>query len=215
MLKKIILLLLVVVSAQAYSQKYLDIVAEKSCDCATKVTEDIKTQEGLLKFGMCIYDATMPYKKNFKKDHHINMDKFDEEQGRKLGTLVAVRMANFCPDFLVKLGQAYNEGNAEEAVPAADTAAAYEEVAVEPNPTATGTITKIEGTQFIAFTLKESNGTIATYYWLYAINSPEKFETTYLSKLNKAATIEYFEQEFFDAKTKTYKLFRVIASISF
>ena len=59
---------------KGYSQNYMEKIAEKSCDCVKALTDTIDSEQLTMKLGLCMIDASTPYKKQIKKDYNIDLD---------------------------------------------------------------------------------------------------------------------------------------------
>lgn len=181
---------------QIYSQDYMDKIAQKSCDCLDHVPDTLKTDEFNLKLGICMIEASTPYKKQLKKDHGINLDNIDTE-GEKLGRLIGIKMASTCPTILLKLTQKPQD---------------EEEKAAELK-TAEGLITKLENDFFVVLSLKDEAGKTSRFYWLTFIESGMELPTKYRSVVGESVVITYKVQDFFDPKIEDYRAFNVISKL--
>lgn len=149
-----------------------------------------------MRLGICMIEASMPYKKQIKKDFDINLDKIDTE-GVKLGRMLGVKMASVCPNTMVKMTQKVKGQTAP-------TKAAQ---------TSMGTVTKIENDFFVVVSLKDEVGKITKYYWLTFIDSQVDLANSYSTLMGKSLSIDYEPQEFFDPKLREYRQFFVIKKI--
>src|SRR5688572_19861396 len=86
------------------SQDYMDVIAKKSCECLGEISDTLRTDQYNMELGICMIEAAMPYKKQIKKNHDIDLDKIDTE-GEKLGRIIGLKMASVCPNALVKITQ--------------------------------------------------------------------------------------------------------------
>jgi hypothetical protein len=196
-MKNILLIsFLVLTVSKGLAQDYITVITQKSCDCVAQVPDTLKTEEFNLRLGLCMIEASMPYKKQIKKDFDINLDKIETE-GAKLGRMLGVKMATVCPDALVKMTQRM-KGQAPSS---------------KAEQTATGTVTKIENDFFVVLSLKDESGKISKYYWLTFIESAADLTSSYSTLLGKTLHIGYEPREFFDPKLQEYRQFFVIKRI--
>ncbi|MGC3943129.1 MAG: hypothetical protein QM762_01095 [Chryseolinea sp.] len=100
----LLITLLALTFGKAFSQDYLEVITKKSCSCLEDVPETLNNEEYNMKLGICIIEASMPYKKQIKKNHNIDLDNIETE-GQNLGRLIGLKMATVCPDALVKVTQ--------------------------------------------------------------------------------------------------------------
>ena len=181
---------------KGYSQNYMEKIAEKSCDCVKALTDTIDSEQLTMKLGLCMIDASTPYKKQIKKDYNIDLDNIAEE-GEKLGKIIGLKMATVCPDALIKITQMVkdqketkNDGHKKE-----------------------GIITRIENDCFVIFSLKDEQGKIAKFYWLEFIDSEIEMTSKYNSYIDKSVKITYDVRDFFDPKIMEYRQYYIIRRI--
>lgn len=195
-MKQILVILLISGAHVVFSQDYMTTIAEKSCACLEKVPDTLETQQFNMELGLCMIEASMPYKKQIKKDHNINLENIDTE-GEKLGRLIGIKMVSVCPNILVKMtstskSRVNAKQNAEEAE---------------------GTITKIEKDFFVTFSIKDGSGKVNKYYWLTAIESDSDLVNNYSSLEGKSVSIAYKPIELFDPRINEYRQFLVIQEL--
>ena len=106
-MKSIFTTLFVAIAFMAFSQDYMDKIAVASCECIDNVSDTIPTDQFNMELGLCMLEASMPYKKQLKKDHGINFDKI-ESQGEKLGRLIGIKLASTCPNSLMRMVKKVN-----------------------------------------------------------------------------------------------------------
>lgn len=196
-MRKILLLLLFIsfINSKVYSQDYMDEICKKTCDCIENISDTIERESYEMQMGLCMINAAMPYKKQLKKDHKINMDDIGNE-AEKLGTLIGIRMASICPKSLMKFSE-NSENNKEDT----------EQHSVE------GLITKIEFDPFIVFTLKDEKGKSIKYHWLTFIETKIDLQNKYNTLTNKNVKITYTTTDFFDPKIQEYRQFNIIKTL--
>ncbi|MFD1079830.1 hypothetical protein, partial [Longispora fulva] len=85
-------------------EDYLEIIAEKSCDCIQqkkeafeKESKEITTTE----LGVCLFESAREYKDRLIADYELEMTNLAGEAGEKLGVLIGSKMAFVCPDILM------------------------------------------------------------------------------------------------------------------
>jgi hypothetical protein len=203
-MKSILTTLFVAIAFMAFSQDYMDKIAIASCECIDNVSDTIPTDQFNMELGLCMLEASMPYKKQLKKDHGINFDKI-ESQGEKLGRLIGIKLASTCPNSLMRMVKKVNpELDFEEDEEIADD---YEEMFTE------GTVERVETEMFVVVSVKEANGKISKYYWLSFVESDFDLTNNHQGLVGKTVTISYDEYEFFDPRLKEYRVFNVINAL--
>lgn len=177
----------------AIGQDYMTRIAVKSCACVAELDTDQSQESLTIEFGFCILEAALPYEKQLKRDHDIELDRI-EEQGQELGMLVGMEMASICPDELMIL-----TGEAEEEIPEDEFLMLFE-----------GEVTKIQSEQFVVFSVKNIEGKVLKFHWLTFISSDIELSENYKSLLGKDVRIYYEEYEFFDPRLDAYRDFNLI-----
>ena len=185
-----LLVTLVSISNNVFSQAYLDVITEKACKKKKKIPDTMKTDELHMKLGICMLDAANPYHKQLKAEYGIDLEKNDDS-GEKLGKIVGMKMATKCPTALLKLAHRSEEdGNTEKTV--------------------RGVITKIESDPFVVFSVKDEQGKTVKFFWFTFIESSADLTSKYKDFIGKTVEITYSNQEFFDPKIEEYRAFSVI-----
>jgi hypothetical protein len=184
-------------SALGISQEYLDIIVEKACTCTEKLPEISDSQQYTMQFGVCVIEASIPYKKQILKDYKINLDNIDKE-GEELGRLIGLKMAAKCPQVILKVAEKGNMVNNQQGAT---------------EQSAQGMIIKIENESFVILSLKDDLGKITKFYWLTFINAAFDMAGTYTLLVDKEVSIVYEVQEFFDPKIAEYRTFNIIKSL--
>jgi hypothetical protein len=200
-MKKLVTTVVLIVLAihTGYAQEYLNTITQKSCACVEKVPETLDQDQFNMQLGLCMIDASMPFKKQLKKEFDINLDQIDHEQGLKLGKVIGSRMATVCPQTLIRLTQ--------KAKSKADAAG-------EESQNVSGTITKIEADFFVAFSLKDDEGKVSKYYWLSEIDSETDLASSYTSLSGKQVSLTFVTQQMFDPRINEYRAFQVIKALA-
>ena len=180
----------------SYAQNYMDKILEKTCDCVNKVSDSLEIDKYNLELGVCMIEASMPYKKQLRKDFDINMDKIDME-GEKLGRLIGVKMASFCPNSLLKLTKR----------------SAKTESKVVMEDTISGMVLKVEADFFVIISLKDNIGKTTKFYWLSFVESNIEMPSFYSSLAGKSVEISYKKEEYFDPKIEQYRSFNIITKL--
>jgi len=197
-MKKILIFAgLLLVSIPGFSQTYMDKIVRSSCECISSVPDSLDKDKFNMQFGLCMINASMPYKKELKRDYNINLDNIDNKEGQKLGTVVALKMGAICPDGLLKVA------NINKAIPEQETS----------EKTMEGIVTNIEDTNFVVFSVKDDLGRLFKFYWLQVIQSDTELTNTYNSLLGKTIKLTYDKKEYFDPKITDYRQYNVISKI--
>lgn len=193
-LKKILFILISLTAINVSAQDYIDKISVETCDCISKISDTVNSKSLTMKFGLCMFDAAGPYKKQLKKDYGINLDNIDENAGESLGKLIGMKMASSCPDKLMKI---YNSSKKEEII---------EDKKME----SIGKITAIEKENFVVFSVFDNSGKSMKFYWLAPIESNIDLANNYRTLIDATIKIKYSQKEYFDPKISEYRNFNVI-----
>ena len=195
-MKIFLLFISLIISTYSFSQDYFEAIAKSACECSDSIPKAQTVEVLQMRFGLCIVDASTPYKTELLRDHDIDLSKISEgNHGEQLGMLVAVKMAMACPELLASL--VGDDDSDEEA---------YEEMYFE----ARGTVFSIEEEPFVCFTIKDEEGRKQKFYWLSYVDSEMNLETTFQSLLGREVYFEYVVQEVFDPRIKEYRNINIL-----
>ncbi len=204
-MKKLLTALLAVFAlSEGVSQEYVEDITNDICECIENVPDSLNEQEYSMRFGICILEKAMPYKKKLKKDFKINLDKDITSESRKLGELFGIKMASACPSVLMEATKLMGLDN-------------YDEEIVETSEvvkTIEGLVTKIDNSPFVTLSVKDESGKTTKLVWLTFIQSEMELTDEYNSLFGKSIEVSYIEQEFFDPKIEEYRNFKVISKIA-
>lgn len=180
----------------------MDEIAQKTCECLENVSDSLNADDFSMKVGLCMIDVASPYKKQLKKDYGIDFNNIETE-GEELGRLIGMKMVGFCPEALMRMASKINDEDELE----------LDEPANEQVKTYTGVITKVEVSQFVVFTVKNSNGKLSKFYWLNFIDSNRELTADYEAFEGGFTIISYESQEFFDPRIGEYRMFNIIKKL--
>ncbi|MEI6898784.1 MAG: hypothetical protein WCL00_02805 [Bacteroidota bacterium] len=197
MKKAALTLLLGMTTVFGFTQEYMDKILEKTCDCIEKIPDTLEVDKFNMALGLCMIDASMPYKKQLRKDYDINMDKIDTE-GEKLGKMLGVKMASYCPAMVLK----FSDKNKRTSIKQKEDGAIA------------GVITKIEKDFFVTFSIKDDDGKIVKVYWMKFFESNIEMTTEYPTLIGKSVNISYRKEEYFDPRIDQYRQFFIIVKLS-
>jgi hypothetical protein len=190
-----ITLLIIFSTSSIFAQDYLTKITYQSCECLSSIEDTTDKDQFNLELGLCIIDASMPYKKELKKDHDIDLENINED-GTRLGELIGLKMAGICPEEILKVANGGDDENY-------DDLSSY----------ISGTVTKIEKEQFVVLSIKDDSGKTTKFYWIYYIDSNVDLETEYTSLVGKKVDLYYYESDLFDARIDEYKPFNIIEEL--
>lgn len=179
----------------SFSQQYMDKIVVQSCECLGKVSETLEPEQYNVELGLCMIEASMPYKKQLKKDYDINLDQIESE-GEKLGRVIGLKMVAVCPTALVRMTKK-NQGNQK----------------TEGDDTIEGIVTNVESDFFVSFHLKDDSGKVMKYHWLTVIETEQELTTAYQSIIGKTVRITFETKDFFDPKIEEYRQFFIIKKL--
>lgn len=198
-MKKITLLLLVV-SFSVFGQKKEAVykkLATLTCDCASNKESSKLTEMDL---GICIFEALDKLDAKEKKAIDFSPEKKTENL-ETIAENIGLEMALKCPSIFAQLKN-FGQDN-EQPFVETSSVAPFSEI---------GVITEIAGTDFKIIRMKTTSELSKEFIWL------DSFEGDVLLLKNKIVKgdqveIHYSEQEFFDAKSASYKKFNKITAI--
>jgi hypothetical protein len=193
---KILIVFLIISTGIATSQKYMDEIVLKVCECLSAMPEDMDPEKYNFELGICMINAAIPYKKQLLKDHKIDMNKMDL-YGAELGKLIGVKMASVCPQALMKLVEKTNENKSDN----------------KSDLTIQGQVTAISDDKFVEFTIRDESGKTSKYLWLTVIESTADLSAEYKSLINQFVQLSIISQEIFDPRIGEYRRFNVIRKL--
>lgn len=179
-----------IVQAQA---DYMDIIADKSCECISKEMET-NPEISEMQLGICLIQAAKDYKVQLERDYDINLDKIAGADGEKLGEIIGARLALNCPEIIV----------------AASAGIPQEE---DENQFTSGKVTAINKDTFVVLNLKDETGKSEKYYWLTFIESNWDLQNSYKQLEGKNVAIEFYQLELFDSRIEEYRMVNIITSL--
>ena len=135
-MKKILVIIIVFITQNGFSQSYFDNIVDKTCDCLSKIDSTLDKEQINAAGDLCIVNECKPYRKDLKKDYGLDMDNFDETND-KFSEALGVKMSTKCPKVLFSFIAASSQDESSK-----------EELAIE-----IGTITSSERDAFIYFNL--------------------------------------------------------------
>lgn len=201
-MKKTITLFFILAFLNSYSQDYLEKIALNSCDCISEISDSLTVEGYSMELGLCIINSSMPYKKELKKDHGIDMDHIDE-QGEELGTMIALKMASTCPDGFMAMAKRMEEDNT-----------AVEEASTEDVLTLKGVVTKVDQETFNVISIKDESGKTTKFYWLTFIEANIDLVEEFENLAGRSVDISYNYYEFFDPRINEYRNFYLIETLN-
>ena len=183
------------------SQDYLDSIAYSTCDCIAEIETFESIEDRNFQLGICLVKAIEPYQEAVEKDFGEDFD-FSSASGEELGRKVGMKMVTVCPDAFFEL--------VEEEIK--QEAAKQKGEPVEQD--LYGTITKIENTQFVSFTVKDSKGKRQKLFWLYYFQNSDEFIDNYEELKGKKMYFTYYVEDIFDPRINEYTSVKIITGIS-
>jgi hypothetical protein len=198
-MKKILIICLLIFSGlNCFSQNYIDKIAQKACEYLETIPDSLSVEKYNMELGSKMVLAALPYKQELKRDYKIDLDNFGKDEGLKLGKLIGVKLVVFCPKALTRLTQRNQD----------------EKLKSEENQKViSGTITSIDNTNFVIFSLKDEFERVYKFYWLPFVKADIDLANNYNSLVGKALKITYDKKDFFDPKIADYRSFNVIVKI--
>lgn len=197
-----IILLFVLITSSSYSQDaIIDIVAKETCECmSAKKTdlENVNVEELQMNLGICMLKSYSEHSKDFDEGNKVDIT--DEEQMGAFGEKIAVKMLQYCPDFIMELGK---------------IALAEEEVSNDSNKqsqTLEGVVTEIKTEQFVTVSVKDKNNRIHKFLLLDYFDTASLFMDGEVKK-GTQLIVYYSDVELYDPISKDFLFNKVISGL--
>jgi hypothetical protein len=205
-MRKVIIALLSILSASAFSQDMYDVIGKETCACLGSKKLDYKKidkKELQTQVGLCMIQSYTSHINEFKEEDKIQFD--DKDGMRKMGEKVALKMLVNCPEIILELGKSTQKDNGDESED--------EIVADEPADVfIEGQITAIKKDQFISLQLKDKNGRVYSFLLLDYFETASMLTNNEL-KAKDSVKVSYTEIELFDVATNEFKYFKIITDL--
>ncbi|POS02801.1 hypothetical protein Q361_102114 [Flavobacterium croceum DSM 17960] len=195
-MKKVILIILVVLSQNIFSQNITDTVTKEVCDCISSKSDKLKDLKGSdleLQLGLCILASYTKHQEEVKKQYGDVVGK--EKAMEKLGEEIGMKMVTVCPETLMLIAGASDEFTDNEETEQLE-----------------GKIVEIKTEQFVSILLKDKNSRTHSFLLLNYFDSASLFTENAIKK-NDTVIITYQEQELYDPKSKEFRYFKVIKGL--
>lgn len=199
-IRLIALLVLVFGPLLVKSQDVLDNISKDVCPCLQELSPQAPKDSLNMKLGLCMLTHALPYQRELKKKHGVDLDQFDGPTGEKLGRLLAMKLVVNCPGFtelVVRLS--------EEEMPPPP--------AILDARTVYGTVQEVTPSQFLTITVKTDDGPSYEFLLLEHVTNIDQVSQDPGKARGFHAKWGYREREFFDPFTRTYKTYRVLLSM--
>jgi hypothetical protein len=198
-MKKILIIVILIFSSVSYSQDALDIIGKETCECLNKKIPDVTkvpSNELQNELGACMMTSYMAHKSELKPE---DQSEFGNSEGmRKLGENVAMKMLVHCPNIIMELGRS-----------SLDEEAKVEEVE---NAKISGQFIESKSNDFISISIKDNVGRTHSLILLTFFENSNLISENLLKK-NQKIEVEYYEQEFYDPKSKDFRYYKVLQGL--
>jgi len=206
MIDRIIFSLVLVagLSQASMAQDYLDKITKEICPCMDDLNETLPQDSLNMKLGLCFLTASMPYEKELRRKHGIDLSNFNEEAGERLGSLLAVKLIGTCPKFAamaMRMAQ-------QEAAPPPPPSGPVPNVR-----TVYGSVQSLTPSQFLTLTIKTDDGPSYELLLLDHVANIDQVSQDPAKAKGFHGKWSYVEREFFDPYTRTYKTYRVLTGL--
>lgn len=199
MKKSLFVFVLSLFCLNAKSQDILDVITKEVCSCANEkkdMLKDAASEKVQMQLGLCIISSFSSHEKEVTAKYGNVMEA--EGAMEKLGGDVGIKMASVCPDVLMMFADMESEFDEEtEEIPAL---------------TLEGKIIEIKPEQFLTVIVKDNSGRNHTFLVLTFFEDSNLFIENKLKK-NDKVSVQYWEQEFYDAKARDFRYYKVIQGI--
>jgi hypothetical protein len=198
-MKKHIIIVILLVTSLSYSQDYLDIIGKETCECIKAKKFDLSKPnvlelQGAL--GSCMMTSYSVYREKMSPNDRAE---YGDSQGmRKLGENIGIKMLTHCPELIIALGSSTDDKEST----VEDLATVLE-----------GEFLEIKTSDFISITMKDLTGRIHSLLLLNHFVNAELITDKVLKK-NETITVSYKDHEFYDPKSKDFKYYKVLYSLT-
>ncbi len=202
-MKKLIIFVFVVFTSVCYSQDFINTIAKESCECvhAKKINfEAIAADKLQDEFGLCIVKSYSQHKEEYDKIQKLDFS--SRSDMKDLGEKVAIKMLDHCPELILAIGKSSNNEFSDDE----DATMGSSDLIIE------GQVIEQKNDQFISLIVKDNLGRTHSFLFLSFFENSNLI-TENLLKKNDKISIAYFEQEFYDIKSKDFRYYKVISKI--
>ena len=198
-MKKSIVFLLLVASFSYAQESAIDLIAKETCECINDKKNDLSNTDKTdlqSTLGVCMLKSYSKHESELKAEEKVQFS--DEEGLEKFGEQIAMKMLNYCPDFIVELGKMAIEEDKN----------AKAEVVLSID----GTVTDIKTEQFVTISVKDKTNRIHKLLLLDYFDSASLFVNGEIKK-NDKIVVYYSDIELYDPSTKDFKFYKVISGL--
>lgn len=188
------------------AQDVLDAISRDLCPCLDALNGEMPKDTLTMKIGVCMLQRAMPYQKELKRKHGVDLSRFDHDTGAQLGNLIGTRLVANCPSFVslaMRLSQE-NETSASSSKPA---------VPATPLRVVHGTVQEVTPSQFLTITVKTDDGRSYEFLLLDHVANVEQITQEPGKARGFHAKWGYEERELYDPYSRTYKNHRVLRTL--
>jgi hypothetical protein len=190
-MRTVIAVLLLGMAATAHAEDFMDAAAKTACECLSNQAPVQDSKEAKMRAGICIMTALVPHKEKLRAEMGVDLDR--NVDGREIGELMGMRIAQHCPERLVKLSRAADPEKSAETIE--------------------GVVTRVEKEPFVVFTVRDEDGHTLKVWWLQSVNSSMDLVNDYESLKGRKVKLTYEARDFFDPKVNDYRKFNVVTRI--
>ncbi|WP_313807674.1 hypothetical protein [Flavobacterium sp.] len=203
-MKKLYLLITLIAPFFGFSQDaskdaLLDLMAKETCECVNSKKEKLVSEDKIkIETGFCIIASYTNHATEAKAVFGDILG--DTKKAEKLGEDIAFRMVTVCPDVFKSLMETF--ADEEEAVVEEGSSEVF-------TPSIQGKVVEIKSGEFLTLVITDSSQRKHSLLVLTQFEGANYLIENKLKK-NQSIEVKYFEQEFYDPKTKDYKYYKVL-----
>lgn len=202
-MKKIIILLLLI-SVNLYSQEFLDEMAQKTCDCIQDIDlEEADASQIEIKLGMCIIKVIPDYKEDLKETFGLDLSTLNSPDMEETGRIVGERMVSICPDVFLAMSFKLNDEPSSE----------FESLTESTSASVTGKIIKVSGEPFVTVYVKDNQNRMVKLLWLGYFENSEDYIASEEEMKGLSVEIEYYSMNLYDSRIKDYVPYNIISTL--
>ncbi len=179
-----------------FSQDVVDQITDKTCECLSKLSENLSEEQITLEFGMCMMKASTPYMEELKAEYDIDLKYASEKEGEKLGKVVGIKMIEVCPSYLMLL---FKEDETSD------------ENTFESQYVA-GKVTKITEKPFLILEVEDASKTKVILHLITYVDTNIDI-TDHKDLKGENLVFYYIQQPLFDGEKKEFRPYNVLTAI--
>lgn len=205
------IVLLLIISKNAFSQKTMDKVVKETCDCMNKapIKDNMNGDEFQALIGSCL---TSPLETNYEKlckELKIPNDG-STESFQQLGSKIASKLLEDCPKFMELSMKVEDNKTKQQNI---DGTVNAEEIGK--TGSASGIVKSVDKKEFYTISITNTAGSKETFIWLRYFAGSSNFENNPLAQVGKNISVTYREIKLYSPEAADYVTYKEIVEIKY